>query len=86
MCPPEQVGPDVQALDVTGRAVMPGLIDVHVHSEDWQAPLFLANGITTVRDTGCALDEILDRRARWNAAGVPAPAAGLLRAADRRAR
>ena len=73
VCPPEQIGPDVQALDVTGHAVMPGLIDAHVHSEDWQAPLYLANGVTTVRDTGCALDEILDRRARWQAAGVPAP-------------
>jgi cytosine/adenosine deaminase-related metal-dependent hydrolase len=73
VCPPEQVGADVQAIDVAGLAVVPGLIDVHVHSEDWHALLFLANGVTTVRDTGCALDEILDRRRRWNAAGAVTP-------------
>ena len=73
VCPPGQVGEDVQAIDVAGLAVVPGLIDVHVHSEDWHALLFLANGVTTVRDTGCALGEILDRRRRWNAAGAVAP-------------
>ena len=57
---------DVPQVDVARRAIVPGLIDCHVHSEEWHAPLFLANGVTTVRDVGCALGPILDRRERWN--------------------
>jgi hypothetical protein len=63
----------VPQVDVAGRAIVPGLIDVHVHSEEWHAPLFLANGVTSVRDVGCELNTILDRRARWNQAGALAP-------------
>ena len=57
---------NLPAVDVAGRAIVPGLIDCHVHSEDWHAPLFLANGVTTVRDVGCALEPVLERRTRWN--------------------
>jgi len=65
--------PDIPVVDLAGYTLLPGLIDVHVHSEDWHAPLFLANGVTTVRDTGCALDPVLERRRRWNAPGAAAP-------------
>lgn len=73
VCPPEQLAPGIQPIDVSGMSIVPGLIDAHVHSEDWHAPLYLASGVTTVRDTGCALDEVLERRQRWNAAGAMAP-------------
>ena len=73
VCPAEKVGEDVQAIDLSGLALVPGLIDAHVHSEDWHTLFYLANGVTTVRDTGCALHEILDRRRRWNTAGAGAP-------------
>lgn len=63
----------VRQVDVAGRAIVPGLIDVHVHSEEWHAPLFLANGVTTVRDVGCELNTILDRRERWNQIDAAAP-------------
>jgi hypothetical protein len=53
-------------LDGQGRFVIPGLIDAHVHlvhrlnlahmTGDEVLPLFLANGVTSVRDTG---DEIV---------------------------
>lgn len=35
-----------------GRTVIPGLIDTHVHFRDYVAELFLAHGVTTVRDAG----------------------------------
>jgi len=63
----------VRQVDAGGRAIVPGLIDVHVHSEEWHAPLFLANGVTTVRDVGCELNTILDRRERWNQPDAAAP-------------
>ncbi|MSP14855.1 MAG: hypothetical protein EXR62_18080 [Chloroflexi bacterium] len=73
VCPPAALPADIACVDVQHRAIFPGLIDVHLHSEDWHAPLLLANGITTVRDVGCALHPILDRRARWNQDDALAP-------------
>ena len=40
-------------LDLTGKFVIPGLADMHVHSlgdEHVSPPLYLANGLTTVRE------------------------------------
>lgn len=40
-------------IDSTGKFVIPGLCDMHVHSEDMEQiypPLYLVNGVTTVRE------------------------------------
>ena len=47
-----------------GTTILPGLIDTHIHLMRWQLPLFLAYGVTTVRDTGNDLRWILDQRQR----------------------
>ncbi len=47
-----------------GTTILPGLIDTHVHLMGWQLPLFLAYGVTTVRDTGNDLAWILEQRRR----------------------
>ena len=39
-------------VDATGKYVVPGLIDMHVHYREWHGELFLANGVTTVKDLG----------------------------------
>jgi len=39
-------------VDVTGKYILPGLIDIHVHCFDWMGELFLAHGVTTVKDLG----------------------------------
>ena len=41
-----------QLLDVTGQYILPGLIDAHVHYEDFAPELFLNHGVTTVLDLG----------------------------------
>ena len=45
--------------------IIPGLIDTHIHFMQWQGPLFLAYGVTAVRDTGNELQWILERRKEW---------------------
>lgn len=43
---------DARIVDVTGKFILPGLIDVHVHYQGWMGELFLAHGVTTVKDMG----------------------------------
>ena len=58
-------------IDATGRFALPGLIDVHVHYFDWMGELFLAHGVTAVKDVGndvewiaTASDEVASGAAR----------------------
>lgn len=59
------------------RFVIPGLWDLHVHAmregrSAWHFPLYLANGVTGVREMGTFLDSLDSWRARL-AAGYPGP-------------
>jgi imidazolonepropionase-like amidohydrolase len=60
-----------RVIDATGKYLIPGLWDMHTHvyfdstaadGTDLVLPLFLANGITGVRDMGSALDPVLQAR------------------------
>ena len=37
-------------IPLNGRTILPGLIDGHVHLQDWEVPMFLPFGITTIAD------------------------------------
>jgi len=39
-------------LDATGKYIIPGLIDLHVHYKDWSGPLYLNHGVTTAVSLG----------------------------------
>lgn len=46
---------DAHVIDGTGKYLIPGLADMHVHliSKEWETPepnMYLANGVTTIRD------------------------------------
>lgn len=59
------VSQDVVTIDLSGKTVMPGLIDIHVHTVMMDSeclPLFLAAGMTTARDVGGRLDLVLKNR------------------------
>ncbi len=44
---------DAQLIDVSGKTLIPGLWDMHAHSNQVQwAPAYLAGGVTTIRDNG----------------------------------
>ncbi|MEQ9520552.1 MAG: amidohydrolase family protein [Parvibaculum sp.] len=69
----------VETIDGTGKFLIPALWDAHVHLTfdpeigDAALPLFVANGITRVRDTGGLLDKMLGVKERASAMGHAAP-------------
>lgn len=70
-------------IDATGKFVMPGLINAHGHLQDsragkpqpieYELKLWLASGITTVRDVGSDFRKAIDWRARSAAGTLEAP-------------
>jgi imidazolonepropionase-like amidohydrolase len=54
---------DAQRVDLAGKTLLPGLWDMHAHFEqvEW-GPLYLAAGVTTVRDCGNELEFIAAAR------------------------
>lgn len=56
-------------VDVTGRWIIPGLIDAHTHvapAATWARPRFLAWGVTTVRDVHGGLNAVIALRKHAN--------------------
>jgi predicted amidohydrolase YtcJ len=52
---------NAQVVDGTGKFLIPGLWDMHVHccnADDHFFPLFLANGVTGIRDMADPLEEL----------------------------
>ncbi len=49
-------------VDLTGRWIIPGLIDAHAHTSRWALARYLAYGVTTVRDAHGKQDSILALR------------------------
>ncbi len=41
-----------QVIDASGKTVLPGFVDGHVHHRAWHGELHLANGVTTIVDLG----------------------------------
>ncbi len=71
-----------QIVDGRGDYLIPGLWDMHTHvyfdstaadGTDLVLPLFLANGITGIRDMGSKLDQVLEARDQINAHALLGP-------------
>ncbi|KMK76639.1 hypothetical protein AB990_11185 [Alkalihalobacillus pseudalcaliphilus] len=60
-----------QVMDIAGKYVIPGLIDMHVHIKETFAPFFVASGVTTVRNTAGSVLEL--ERLRKAKADDPTP-------------
>lgn len=69
---------DAEIIDATGKFLIPGLWDMHIHSGGYENgkkyfPRLIANGITGVRDMGSPLDEILRLRREVEAGEIIGP-------------
>ena len=65
-----------RVVDGTAKYLIPGLWDAHVHLSYVGAcalPVFVANGVTSVRDAGARLDEIVPWRAQIARGELPGP-------------
>ena len=63
-----------QLIDGTDKFLMPGLWDNHAHIGDGKyLPLFLANGITSIRDLGNSSDKIFELRDKIKNSEIVAP-------------
>jgi imidazolonepropionase-like amidohydrolase len=76
------VGPDrevaepdaAEVIDARGRALLPGLWDMHVHiADNSEGPLQLAAGVTSVRDMANDIDELNARRKRFETGELVGP-------------
>jgi hypothetical protein len=47
---PDAIPANACRIDAAGGVLLPGLADVHVHTDERELPLFLANGVTLVRE------------------------------------
>jgi imidazolonepropionase-like amidohydrolase len=56
----------VPTIDVHGKSVLPGLWDMHAHvgQPEW-GPVYLASGVTTLRDMGGEFDVVTALRDAW---------------------
>jgi len=74
--------PDADRVNGKGGYLIPGLWDMHVHlvfgdwfpdAKDISLPLFIANGVTSVRDMGSELDVVQDWRTQIEAGQLIGP-------------
>jgi imidazolonepropionase-like amidohydrolase len=55
-----------EVVDAQGKALLPGLWDMHVHLGESDGLFDIASGVTTVRDLANDVDQLQDMRRRWD--------------------
>lgn len=68
-----KVPPGAEVVDLTGKALIPGLVDMHGHLEPIDGVLNIASGVTTVRDLGGDHDELEALKQAWDGGVMVGP-------------
>ncbi|HSY90867.1 MAG TPA: amidohydrolase family protein [Candidatus Binatus sp.] len=56
---------DAERIDGTGKTILPGLFDMHVHVQALDGILNIASGVTSARDMGNDIDQIQHLQDQW---------------------
>jgi len=56
---------DAEHIDGTGKTLLPGLFDMHVHAQALDGILNIASGVTSVRDMGNDIDQLRSLQDQW---------------------
>ncbi len=74
---PHREREDIFVIDASDMSVMPGLFESHAHLHsgvgEKLGKMFLANGITSVRETGADPYDALERKEAWSSGRTPGP-------------
>ncbi|CAN5379695.1 hypothetical protein BH09MYX1_BH09MYX1_18900 [soil metagenome] len=62
-----------EVVDLKGKALLPGLWDMHAHLDDESGVMYLASGVTTVRDVGNDPDKLDDWKKRYDDGSAVGP-------------
>jgi imidazolonepropionase-like amidohydrolase len=77
-----EIPPGARVIDATGKFLIPGLADMHIHlmgagepagSREFILPLLIANGITTVRDMGGDVAQLKKLKREIDSGDQPGP-------------
>ena len=63
----------VQRIDGSGKTLLPGLFDMHVHVQPVDGMLNIASGVTTVRDMGNDMDDLKHLQSVWDSGAAIGP-------------
>jgi len=58
--------PGARVIPAAGKYILPGLIDMHVHWDNWMPELFLAHGVTTAVDLNSSDWQLTQKKALAN--------------------
>jgi Amidohydrolase family len=56
---------NTERVDGTGKTILPGLFDMHVHAQALDGILNIASGVTSVRDMGNDIDQLRSLQDQW---------------------
>jgi imidazolonepropionase-like amidohydrolase len=68
-----QVPKDAERIDASGKTLLPGLFDMHVHVAPLDGLLNIASGVTSVRDMGNDIEELGRLQGRWQSGTAIGP-------------
>ncbi len=64
---------DAEHIDGTGKTLLPGLFDMHVHAQALDGLLNIASGVTSVRDMGNTIEDLQHLQTQWQTGAAIGP-------------